>query len=70
MVPQSKGSQRVHSMRDRSFQVNGVRIFNSLRKSVRNLTRTSIDDFKSKLNKYLETLPDEPKLTNYISSSV
>ena len=65
MVPQSKGSQRIQSMRDRSFQVNGARIFNSLPKSVRNLTRTSIEDFKSKLDKYLETLPDEPKLTNY-----
>jgi hypothetical protein len=52
-------------MRDCSFQVNGARIFNSLPKSVRNLTRTSIDDFKSKLDKYLETLPHEPKLTNY-----
>ena len=65
LVPQTKGSQRVQSMRDRSFQVNGARIFNSLPKSVRNLTRISIDDFKSKLDNYLETLPDEPKLTCY-----
>ena len=26
----------------------------------------SVDDFKAKLDKYLETLADEPKLQNYI----
>ena len=66
LVPKSKGTQRVQTMRERSFQVNGAKIFNSLPKSVRNITRVSVDDFKAKLDEYLATLPDEPKLQNYI----
>ena len=65
-VPKSKGTQRVQSPWERSFQVNGANIFNSLPKSIRNFKSASVDEFKSKLDGYLETLPDEPKLSTYI----
>ena len=65
VISASKGSQRLKTLRDQSFQVNGAKIFNSLPKSIRNLNGTDIDEFKSKLDKYLELLPDEPKLENY-----
>ena len=64
-VPHFKGTQRIQTLRERSFQVNGARIYNSLPKSIRNLRRLSVVDFKSKLDEYLQTLPDEPKLPNY-----
>ena len=37
----------------------------SLPIAVRNLTKFGIDDFKAKLDKYLESIPDEPKMENY-----
>jgi hypothetical protein len=46
--------------------LDGARIFNSLPISVRSVRRVSVDDFKAKLDKYLETLADEPILQNYI----
>ena len=65
VIPQSKGSQITQTIREISVQVNGAKIFNSLPKSIRNMKRLSIDEFKFSLDKYLETLPDEPKLPNY-----
>ena len=64
-IPELKGSQKVRTLRENSFQVRGARIFNSLPKSLRNLNRTSVDDFKLHLDKYLEKIPDEPSLPNY-----
>ena len=64
-IPELKGSQRVKTLRENSFQVKGARIFNSLPKSLRNLKQISVDEFKFKLDKYLETIPDEPSLPNY-----
>ena len=66
LVPKSRGTQRVQTLRESSFQVNGARLFNSLPKSVRSVRRVSVDDFKAKLDEYLGTLTDEPKLQNYI----
>ena len=36
---------------------------------VRNLTRISTDEFKTKLDEYLKTIHDEPKMSNYILST-
>ena len=68
-VPPVKGSGKIQTLREFSFQVHGSRLFNSVPKSVRNLTRVSIEEFKEKLDNYLSTLPDEPKGPNYIPSS-
>ena len=64
-IPELKGSQKVRTLRENSFQVRGLRIFNSLPKSLRNLHGIPVDDFKFHLDKYLEKIPDEPSLPNY-----
>ena len=51
----------VTSMRDSSFQVNGPQLFNQLPKYIRDLTKCSIDEFKHEVDKFLQTIPDEPK---------
>ena len=33
------------------------------------MTKISLDDFKMYLDKYLETIPDEPKIGGYIPST-
>ena len=64
-----KGSVRVQSMREGSFHIHGARLFNSLPKKIQNMTNISLDDFKMYLDKYLETIPDEPKIGGYIPST-
>ena len=49
-VPQNKGSGRISSIREASFQVHGPRLFNYLPKKLRNLTRISPEYFKIKLD--------------------
>ena len=68
-IPPIKATGRIQSLRESSFQVHGPKLFNSLPQAIRNLQKISIDDFKAKLDKYLETIPDEPKLPNYIPAT-
>ena len=69
ILPLGKGTGKVQSLREGSFQVHGARIFNSLPKHIRNTTRVSTDEFKEKLDIFLQTLPDEPKFANYVPSA-
>ena len=69
VIPPVKGIASVQSMREGSFQIHGGRLFNSLPKKIRNLSKISIEDFKMNLDKYLESLPDEPKIGGYIPST-
>jgi hypothetical protein len=62
-------SQRVKTLRVKSLNVNGPVLFNSLPKTIRNLSKCSIDDFKFKLDKYLETVPDQPKTMDLIPAA-
>ena len=67
-IPQMKGKGRFNTIREGSFQVHGAKIFNSLPKAIRNLSKISVEEFKLSLDKFLQTLPDEPKLPGYIPS--
>ena len=67
-VPDLKGSSRVKTLRENGFQVSGARIFNSLPINLRSLSNISVEEFKAKLDKYLETIPDEPILPDYTPS--
>ena len=68
-VPQIKSSGKIQAIREASFQVNAPRLFNSLPQNIRNLSKISVDEFKIKLDKYLELLPDEPKIGGYYPSA-
>jgi hypothetical protein len=61
-IPQLKGKQAVRTMREQSFQVNGPRLFNSIPKKIRNMTKVPVDKFKEHLDKFLEMVPDEPNV--------
>ena len=61
-IPQLKGKQAVRIMREQSFQVNGPRLFNCIPKRIRNMSKVSVDKFKEHLDKFLETVPDEPNV--------
>ena len=68
-VPALKGKPSVRKLREQSFQHNGPKLFNSLPKQLRNLSNVSVEDFKEKLDKYLQKLPDEPNVEGLTPSA-
>ena len=58
-----KASAKVKTLRENSFQVHAPKLFNSLPRKLRNRTKCSIEDFKAELDHFLETVPDEPKVS-------
>ena len=65
-IPELKLQSRkaVQSLRENSFQVHGPALFNILPKRIRSLKNCSVNDFKAHLDSFLETIPDEPKISN------
>ena len=53
----------VQSMKDQTFQVHGPQLFNSLPVYLRNMTKCPIEDFKMKLDKFLQKVPDQPSVS-------
>ena len=53
----------IQSLRESSFQVHGPKLFNKLPKQIRNIRNCSVDDFKARLDQFLEKIPDEPKVS-------
>ena len=54
---------KARRLRDHSFSWNACLAFNSLPKSIRNISSCSVETFKTKLDKYLLTILDEPQIT-------
>ena len=54
--------QAVQSLKEQTFQVHGPKLFNSLPAHIRNTRNCQRDDFKTKLDKWLEKVPDEPSV--------
>ena len=61
----STAPARIKTLRYASFPIHAAQLFNSLPEDIRNLTGCSIDTFKSQLDCYLHTIPDEPQITGY-----
>ena len=61
-----QAKKSIQTLREQTFQVNGPQLFNSLPASVRNMTKCGIDEFKMKLDNFLEKLPDEPSVSGLI----
>ena len=51
------------------LKVDGPKLFNCLPAKIRNLTKCSVDEFKTKLNLVLSKVPDEPKISGYVPSA-
>ena len=68
-VPTLKGKPAVRKLREQSFQYNGPRLFNSLPKCLRGISKVSVEEFKEKLDKYLQNIPDEPNVEGLTPSA-
>ena len=66
-VPSLKSSvsNKLQSLRDSSFCVNGPNLFNSLPSRIRNLSKVGLSKFKNELDKFLKTIADEPLSKGY-----
>ena len=58
-------STAMQNIRDASFAVVGPKLFNSLPKELRNLTSCPLKTFKRELDRFLKTVPDEPRIRGY-----
>ena len=66
---QTEARKGVQSLREQSFQVNGPKLFNCLPAAVRNMTKCTVEEFKSKLDTFLEKVPDEPSMRGLIPAA-
>ena len=57
------------SIREQSFHVHGGKLFNSIPKNIRNMAGNNVDEFKEKLDLFLQSIPDEPKVEGYVPSA-
>ena len=61
-IPEKKSKLKsIQTMREASFQVIGPKLFNTLPKVIRDMTKCGPDEFKMELDKFLTFVPDEPK---------
>ena len=51
-----------NNMRDQSLVIRGGRIFNNLPHTIRQSTNTTLDTFKSRLDTFLQNIPDTPSI--------
>lgn len=58
-------THRVKSLRDRTFLVRGMKLFNAIPKELRDPDLTNQMKFKNELDKFLKTLPDRPLVRGY-----
>ena len=63
----TQSAKRIQTLREHSFQVHWPKLFNALPSQIRNLTKCSVLNFKTHLDKVLAEVPDEPSVsgTNY-----
>ena len=58
-------SGKIRAIREGSLQIRGPQLFNSLPVNIRRQTGCYVTSFKHKLDKYLQNIPDKPKIPGY-----
>ena len=56
-------------MQENAITVFGPRLYNSLPKYLSDIESVKTEKFKFELDKFLELIPDEPKIPNYVKAS-
>ena len=56
-----KSSQKIQSLKEKSFTINGPMLFYILTMQIRDMTKCSVEDFKTKLDQFLYKIPDQPR---------
>ena len=58
-----------NSFQENAITVFGSRLYNSLTKYLRDIESVKTEKFKFELDKFLELIPDEPNMPNYVTAS-
>ena len=64
-VPVLNAKSKIKCAQESSLTSHGVKLFNALPKTIRNLTNVKLEVFKSSLDAHLMRIPDEPQITGY-----
>ena len=62
-IPTLTNTGKIRTLRENSFQVHGPKLYNSLPIQIRNITKCSVNDFKTLLDRVLSQVPDEPNIS-------
>ena len=57
--------RQVQRLMESSLPIHGQKLFNTLPLAIRNISGCTVDSFKRRLDKYLQTIPDEPQIPGY-----
>ena len=60
-----RATTRIKTLKEHAFATRGPRLFNALPRHIRDATNLSLEQFKTQLDKFLWTIPDQPKLPHY-----
>ena len=63
------GRMAIQTLREQSFQVNGARLFNCIPLKIRSIKQDQ-DLFKLELDKFLSSIPDQPRLGSLVPEAV
>ena len=61
----TRASTRIKTLKTNAFAIRGPLLFNSLPRSLRDSQQLSLEGFKIKLDQFLHTIPDQPKMPHY-----
>lgn len=62
----SNAPMRIKNLRHASLAVKGPLLFNLMPANIRNMKSCSVEKFKAALDKYLQTIPDQPRIPGLI----
>ena len=60
-----RAATRVKTLKENAFATRGPLLFNALPRYLRDSTELGLEKFKNQLDKFLWTIPDQPKLPHY-----
>ena len=67
--PVSNKQNPAQSLQENAITVFGPRLYNPLPKYLRDIESVKTEKFKFELDKFLDAITDQPKMTNYVTAS-
>ena len=61
-VPINKSNAKYEKLREQSFKYNGPLVFKRIPAKLRNMNNCTMEECKTELDNYIETVPVEPKM--------
>ena len=69
VIQYSTNRNPAQSLEKNAINVFGPRLYNSMPKYLRDIESVKIEKFKFESDKFLELIPDDPKMPNYVTAS-